>query len=150
MSGPPTTDALAQLLPAGREPVVLAIIWATVDAERVLTGIGLPGVAVPDDRLLGATVRLVHPLAGDPIAFLEPLTEGRIAATLAHAGEGPAGRYVAAADGLASVSALAKAAGVALSREDDGPFGRSVLVLGGAKAGPHLVLVDRPAGTIDR
>ena len=150
MSGSPATDAVTLLLPSGTEPVVLAVIWATVDIERVLAGIGLTGEEVPDDRLLGATVRLVRPPAAEPIALLEPRTEGRIAATLAQSGEGPAGRYVATMDGFANVRARADAAGIALSREDDGPFGRSVLVLGGAPAGPHLVLVDRPAGTIER
>jgi hypothetical protein len=136
-------------LPPGAELHVLAVIWATVDAERVLAGIGLPAVELEDDQLLGAAVRLVRPSDGAPIALLEPRTEGRIAATLAHAGEGPAGRYVVAVDGLASVLALAAASGVVLSPAEDGPFGRSVLVLAAA-AGPHLVLVDRPAGTIDR
>jgi hypothetical protein len=150
MSGSPAIDVLALLLPAGTEPVVLAIIWATVDVERALAGIGLPGVAAPDDRLLGASVRLVRPPDAGPIALLEPVTEGLIAATLAKSGEGPAGRYVAAADGLANVRARAEVAGIAVGREDDGPFGPSLLVLGGGRAGPHLVLVDRSAGTIDR
>ena len=88
MSGSPATDALTLLLPSGTEPVVLAVIWATVDIERVLAGIGLAGEELPDDRLLGATVRLVRPPAGEPIALLEPRTEGRIAATLAQLGRG--------------------------------------------------------------
>ena len=150
MSGSPATDVLALLLPSGTEPVVLAVIWATVDVERALAGIGVPGDELPDDRLLGAAVRLVRRPAAEPIALLEPRTEGRIAATLAKSGEGPAGRYVATPDGFANVRARADTAGIALSREEGGPFGRSVLVLDGTPAGPHLVLVDRPAGTIDR
>lgn len=145
----PSVDALAALLLPGSEPQVLAVIWATVDAERVLAGTGLPAVQLGDDQLLGAAVRLVRPPDDEPIALLEPRTEGRIAATLAHAGEGPAGRYVVAVDGLASVSVRAARSGIVLSRAEDGPFGPSALVLGAA-AGPHLVLVDRPAGTIDR
>jgi hypothetical protein len=150
MTGPPAADTIAVLLPVGQEPHVLAIIWATVDADRVIAGIGLPAVELHDDRLLGATVRLIRPPGGEPIALLEPRTEGRIAATLARAGEGPAGRYVVAADGLSSILARAAAAGLAVSREEEGPFGASVLVLAGATAGPHLVLVDPPAGTIDQ
>jgi hypothetical protein len=103
-----------------------------------------------DDPLLGATVRLVRPTDGDPIAILEPNTEGRLAAALARSGEGPAGQYIVAAGGLGGVVPRAAAAGVSLSREEAGPFGRSVLVLDGLPGGPHLVLVDPPAGTIDR
>ncbi len=149
MTRPATDDALAAILPPGTEPQVLAVIWATVDTDRVLAGVGLSGVDLADDRLLGASVRLARPASGEPIAVLEPRTEGRIAATLARAGEGPAGRYIHAADGLLNVAARAEAAGVALSRREDGPFGPSVLVLGGAPTGPHLVIVERPAGTID-
>jgi len=146
----PLTPIEAALLPDGVEPELLAVIWATVDVERAVAGIGLPAADLPDDQLLGALVRLVRPPDSEPIALLEPRTEGRIAATLARSGEGPAGRYVVAAEGLASVAARAAASGVALSHEEDGPFGRSVLVLAGPSTGPHLVLVDRPAGTIDR
>jgi hypothetical protein len=149
MSATPAGDIAATLLPAGAEPVVLAVIWATVDADRVLAGIGLPGIELADDPLLGASVRLVRPSDGDPIALVEPRTEGLLAETLARSGEGPAGRYVLAADGLASVLVRAAAAGVALTRAEPGPFGQSVLVRGGPTAGPHLVLVERSTGTID-
>jgi hypothetical protein len=147
----PTAEAvIARLLPAGGEPRVLAVIWATVDVDRVLAGIGLAAEALPDDELLGAAVRLARPLDGEPIALLEPTTEGRIAATLAQSGEGPAGQYVLATGGLSSLVERAAAAGIGIKRADEGPFGPSVLVLGGPVAGPHLVLVAGPAGTIDR
>ena len=149
MSGPPPDDAAATLLPAGTDPHVIAVIWATVDIDRVVAGIGLPAVELPDDPLFGAFVRLVRPPDADPIALLEPRTEGRIAETLARAGEGPVGRYVVAVDGLARVADRAAAAGLALSRIEEGPFGPSAIVLGGPPAGPHLVLVDRPTGTIE-
>ena len=42
MSEPAATDDVEALLAAGTEPYVLAVIWATVDTERVLAGIGLP------------------------------------------------------------------------------------------------------------
>jgi hypothetical protein len=146
----PQTDAIATILAAEGQPEVLAVIWATVDTERVLAEVGLPGVELPDDPQLGASVKLVRPPDGQPIALLEPRTEGRIAATLARAGEGPAGRYVVASDGLASVKLRAATEEQSLSPEYDGPFGRSVLVTDGPATGPHVVLVERPAGTIDR
>jgi hypothetical protein len=147
---PPVAPVIARLLPAGSEARLLAVIWATVDFDRVLAGLGEIGEALPDDTLLGAAVRLARPRDGQPIALLEPTTEGRIAATLAQSGEGPAGQYVLATGGLPSLVARASAAGIGIKRADDGPFGPSVLVLGGPPAGPHLVLVAGPAGTIDR
>jgi hypothetical protein len=147
---PAVEAVIAHLLPAGSEPQVVAVIWATVDVDRVLAGIGLVAEGLPDDRLLGAAVRLARPLDGEPIALLEPTTEGRIAATLAQSGEGPAGQYVLATGGLSGLAARAAAAGIAIKRADDGPFGPSALVLGGPPAGPHVVLVAGRAGTIHR
>ncbi len=147
---PSAETFIAQLLPPDSEPRVLAVIWATVDADRVLAGIGLPAEALADDSLLGAAVRLVRPLDGEPIALVEPTTEGLIALTLARSGEGPAGQYVLATGGLSNLVGRAAAAGIGIKRADDGPFGPSVLVLGGPPAGPHVVLVAAPAGTIDR
>lgn len=129
---------------------ILAVIWATVDRERVLADLSLAGERLADDPLLGASVSLVRPPDGHPIAILEPLTEGRLAATLARHGEGPAGEYVVAPLPLEAIGAAAGAAGLVLGRPADGPFGRSVLVLSGRAGGPHLVLVERPAVTIGR
>jgi len=147
---PPLHGPIEALLPAGSRVDVLAVIWATVDLDRVIAVIGLAAEALADDKLLGAAVRLVRPPGAEPIALLEPTTEGRLAATLAHRGEGPAGQYVRATDGLASVVARAAPAGIRIKRADDGPFGPSALVLGGPAVGPLLVIVDRRAGTIDR
>ena len=129
---------------------VLAVIWATVDSERALANLGSAALPLPDDPFLGASVRLVRPANGDPVAVLEPNTEGRLAATLARNGEGPAGEYVEAPTGLDELGDAAAREGLALSRSAQGPFGRSVLVLSDASAGPHLVLVEGPAGTIGR
>jgi hypothetical protein len=129
---------------------VLAVIWATVDRDRVVADLRLPAEPLAEDPILGAHVSLVRPSSGDPIAILEPLTEGRLAATLARHGEGPAGEYVEAPDRLDAVKAAAASANLVLGRPADGPFGRSVLVLAGPVEGPHLVLVERPAGTIGR
>jgi hypothetical protein len=138
------------LLPPGSQAAVVAVLWATVDLDRAVGAMGLPAEALSDDELLGAAVRLVRPPGGDPIALLEPTTEGRLAATLARWGEGPAGHYVRATDGLSSVIARAAARGIGMKRANDGPFGPSALVLGGPASCPHLIIVDRPAGTIDR
>ena len=129
---------------------VLAVIWATVDRDRVVADLGVPVEALADDPSLGASVGLVRPAAEHPIAILEPLTEGRLAATLARHGEGSAGEYVEAPVGLDAIRTAAARADLVLGREADGPFGRSVLVLSGPVDGPHLVLVERPAGTIGR
>ena len=150
-----TTDPSVQsqiegLLPVGSHVEVVAVMWATVDLDRVVAEMGLPAEPLPDDELLGAAVRLVHPPGTDSIALLEPTTEGRLAATLAKSGEGPAGHYVRAAGGLSRVIARAMAAGIGMKRANEGPFGPSALVLGGPAAGPHLIIVDRSPGTIDR
>jgi hypothetical protein len=153
----------------GRSLRTLAVIWATVDLERARADLesaavvraaesparaGLAASAFEDPHL-GARV-VVLPAAGNgvPVALAEPSTEGRLAATLARHGEGPAGRYVLVRAGLAAVLTRAAAAGIPLSAPAIGPFGRSVLVMGGRvagphliPAGPHLILVD-PPGTL--
>jgi hypothetical protein len=134
--------------PAGRR--VLAVIWATVDRDRILARLLSTGENLADDPLLGASVTLVRPADGDPIAILEPVTEGRLAASLARHDEGPAGEYVEAPIPLDALGAAATAAGLAVSRAADGPFGRAVLVLSPAVVAPHFVLVERPPGTIGR
>ena len=149
-SEPSVQGQIEGLLPAGSHVEVVAVIWATVDLDRLVAEMGLPAESLPDDTLLGATVRLVRPPGEDAIALLEPTTEGRLAATLAKSGEGPAGHYVRATDGLARVIAHATATGIGMKRANDGPFGPSALVLGGPATGPHLIIVDRSAGTIDR
>jgi hypothetical protein len=149
--------AFEQLLdePDGEEPPILAglqqiaPIVATVEMERVLRVLGRdPGEAasaVPEP-LLGALVLAVDTPDG-PIALAEPATEGRLSATLARHGEGEAGRYLDLADGddLDAFRTRAAAAGVALTRLESGPFGRSVLVLVRPVTGPHLIVVERRA-----
>jgi hypothetical protein len=129
---------------------VLAEIWATVDLDRAMGDLATTGDALPDDPLLGAAIRLVRRETGPPIALAEPITEGRLAASLARFGEGPAGHYVVTPNGLPVAARELAARGVLVSRPADGPFGRSMLVLGGPVAGPHLVLVAPAAGTIDQ
>lgn len=141
-------------LPAGFPDVdprhVLAEIRATVDLDRAVGELGATAEVLPDDSLLGAAIRLVRRATGPPIALAEPITEGRLAASLARFGEGPSGCYVTAPNGLPAAVRAMSARGIRASRPAEGPFGRSVLVLGGPVAGPHLILVDPAAGTIDR
>jgi len=136
---------------AGDGAVTEAELWATVDLERTLAELGLEGLAaaVADarrDALLGARV-LIVPVGSDQPrrAIAEPTTEGRLAATLARHGEGPAGRYLAVGDDLDRARARATAAGIPVSRIEVGPFGPSMLVLIGPVSGPHLILCDPAA-----
>jgi hypothetical protein len=128
---------------AGPGAVTLAIIWATVDIERTLADRGVTASEAGNDPFLGARVVLPDGAADDPpFAIAEPSTEGRLAATLARHGEGPVGRYVAVADGLDQAAARAADHGIAVTRIEPGPFGRSMLVLLGPVTGPHLILCD--------
>ena len=144
-ASPECVDAIERALEdiAGPGSTVLATLWATVDIERTLADRGLEAREAGIDTLLGARVVVVpgEP-PGPPVAIVEPATEGRLAATLARYGEGPAGRYVAVGDDLEAAMARAVAGGVAVSRVGDGPFGRSMLVLLGSVTGPHLILCD--------
>ena len=144
-ASPERVEAVERVLEdiAGPGSAVLATIWATVDTERTLADGNLQARDAGIDTLLGARVVVVpgEPPA-PPIAIVEPATEGRLAATLARYGEGPAGRYLAVSDDLDGAMERAAAAGVAVSRAGDGPFGRSMLVLLGSATGPHLILCD--------
>jgi hypothetical protein len=136
---------------ADLEPI--AGIWATVELERALRerGHGADEAAeAVADPLLGARVVVIagaDPGAADApaLALAEPTTEGRLAASLARNGEGPAGRYLALPDGesVEAYRSRAHAAGIAISRVEPGPFGPSVLLLGGPAAGPHVVVAQR-------
>jgi hypothetical protein len=145
-----TSALVARIIPAGHPIRTIARIRATVDRDRVARELGLAVEDRPRDPLLGASVGLVRPPAEGVVALLEPDREGRLAAWVARHGEGWAGWYLEAADGLEAASGRAVSAGIGLSGAAAGPFGRSVLVVGGRPGDPHLVLVDRPAGTIAR
>jgi hypothetical protein len=127
----------------------IAVIVATVDLERALADAGLDAAlatAANEDPHLGARVVAIPARAGqdDPVALAEPSSEGRLAATLARHDEGAIGRYVRAPGSLDAVRRRASRAGIPVSRPADGPFGRSILVIGPA-TGPHLILVEDPA-----
>jgi hypothetical protein len=123
---------------------VLAIGWATVDRERFVAGLGPgPVEALPGDPHLGAfAVR--HGLARPAVLVLEPETEGRTAATLARCGEGPAAIYLGlGAVRLATFVAAARERGALVSTVRPGPLGMSVVLVGGAAWGPHIVVVEQ-------
>ena len=103
---------------------IVAVGWATVDldrAERQLEDAGVvpgPLTAAGPVAALGAMSRRVEDSAfGVPLVLLEPVTEGRLAATLARSGEGPCAIVVGA--------------------PGDGP---PSLVAGGSTSGPHLLV----------
>jgi hypothetical protein len=133
---------------AGPDRRILAEIWATVDLERTLRTlrVGMDVVDDCQDPLLGARVAVIPPDPNRPrTAVAEPTTEGRLAATLARHGEGPAGRYIAVPDGLEAARARAAQMGVAFTRVEVGPFGPSILVLLSPVSGPHLILCEAAA-----
>jgi hypothetical protein len=121
---------------------VIALGWATVDTERAAAErpeLG-PFEAAADEAILGGTCAVGRATARVRFAILEPNTEGRLAATLARHDEGPAVLWVAGSP----------PEGARLSAPAVGPFGRERLVLGAPLGGRHLLVVDRPAGTIER
>jgi len=144
---PELEDAIRQMsAETGADRLGLPVIglgWATVDTERgaaELADYG-PFEPAPDEAILGARCVLGPPGPGDlRIAIVEPNTEGRLAATLARHDEGPAVLWVAGTPG----------ADLRLSTVAVGPFGNERLVLGGRLGGRHLIVVERPAGTIER
>ena len=137
----------------GSDPI--AVGWATVELDRVEAAFATsyPGavtstVELGVDELLGAHVRLLRPgIAGLPaLVLLEPSTEGRLAATLARHGEGPAAiwlesRREAATDPIDHETVRRSIPGV-------GPFGLEVLLLDGPLHGPHRLVVLAEPGTI--
>jgi hypothetical protein len=108
------------------------------------------GDSDPDDGAephLGARTRRrgAGGLPAGTIVLLEPSTEGRLAASLARDGEGPCVLYLGTPGPLRAWLRAARSRGVRTSAVRPGPLGPSALVLGGATAGPHLVLVDPSA-----
>lgn len=146
------TDASPLRAIAGR-PIALG--WATVELERATVEfaaeLGIPAgrfVGAAETFTLGARCRVAREAlaVGLSLVLLEPATEGRLAATLARLGEGPAVVWLAVAD-LAAATAGLRVAGIATSVERAGPFGAERLLLDGPIHGPHRLLVER-AGTI--
>lgn len=134
--------------------------WATVDTDRterdLIASFGSSAPVrsrnLPDDTQLGARCRL---LTSAPrvleVLLLEPATEGRIAASLARFGEGLVAVYVVVqAAHFRAVLRDLRGAGLALSGEGHGPFGRQHLVAGGPPWGAHLCVAQSTgAATIE-
>ena len=142
-------------LEVGVDDMPVALGWATVELDRAVgelaDAIGVPAGRFTDgadDELLGARCRVAHDggVGGRSLVVLEPATEGRLAATLARHGEGPAAIWFATTEafGATGASSLATAT---LSSPRTGPFGIERLVLGGPIHGPHRLVVG-PPGTI--
>jgi hypothetical protein len=118
---------------------------ATVDLERAAGALGGLGRVLADDALLGARVATT---GAARILLAEPRSEGRLAATLARRGEGPAALYVSVpSPRVAMIMARLVELGER-PREGPGPFGRQVLVRTRQPWGPHLLLVAGVGGPV--
>lgn len=145
-----TTDLEAQT--SGRAN---ALGWATVELDRAALelghALGIPPeafVVSTETLALGARCRLATGVLPDELSLvlLEPVTEGRLASTLARRDEGPAAVWLVVDDLPIAIAALQERGGNA-SHARSGPFGDECLVLDRPRHGPHLLLVERP-GTI--
>ena len=145
-----TLAALLEPVP-GAAPIAFG--WATVDLDRLQTSIetAWPGSVAStadlgEDVLLGARCRHLRPgIEGLPaLVLIEPSTEGRLAATLARHGEGPAAIWVT----LPSPGPPRPPEGAGRSVAATGPFGWEVLLLDGPVHGPHRLVVLAEPGTI--
>ena len=136
----------------GPPPLRLAGIgWSTVELDRAEIELEawLAGPPPdPDDDghepHLGARarVRVTSGLPGDALVLLEPVTEGRVAASLARDGEGPCAIYVWPPGGLDAWLEGARDRRVTASAVHPGPFGRSVLLPPATMAGPFVIVVE--------
>lgn len=130
---------------AGR---LLAIGWTTVDLERAIVelahGMDRPVEAfeaVAGSAILGARCRLVRSaLAADrSLLVCEPTTEGRLAASLARSGEGPA---IAWYERIVPIDEGEDASGDPDSRAQPGPLGLERLDPEATASGPFRFVVD--------
>jgi hypothetical protein len=111
-------------------PTLVAIGWATVDAERTAgEQRRTEFVATEPESALGARAWLGRTGSVD-LVLLEPSTEGRLAAALARRGEGLAVLYLAVEglDGTTQMTALGR---------------RGRLLPHGKPWGPFVILVGR-------
>ena len=144
-------DASAGAILATPALALAGVCWATVELDRAEAELDpwLEPAEVPGDATephLGARTRTRRSpgLPGRALVLAEPVTEGRLAASLARDGEGPCALYLEPAEGLEAWRAAALRRGVLVSAIHDGPLGPSVL-LAGIPSGPHLVVVDHPS-----
>lgn len=90
--GDPVPGPMAVSTPG--DPRLVALGWATVDAERLAASLGKPlAHEAHEDPALGA-IGYGIASATLPLVLLEPAAEGRIAAALARLGEGPVALFL--------------------------------------------------------
>ena len=124
---------------------LLAVGWATVDLDRAASESTMAAFeAAPDDPLLGAFAR--RSVGDARLVLLEPNTEGRLSATLAKWGEGPVALYLAAHGPDRPFSGAENAGAGVVSTGRDGPFGPSVILLGGPITGPYVIVAAGRGG----
>ncbi len=119
---------------------LLGVGWATVEIDRAATEFPMAAFTeAPDDPLLGAFAR--RSVGDGRLVMLEPSTEGRLSATLARWGEGLVALYLASRGDDRPFSGDGNAGTAVVSTVREGPFGPSVILLGGPITGPHVILV---------
>jgi hypothetical protein len=137
------------------DATAVGIGWATVDLERAVADVGAALGLAPEVFTVAASTTSLGASclvgadalgAGLALVLLEPVTEGRLAATLARHDEGPAVVWLAVAD-PAVVDATLEADGVPVGEEQPGPFGLERILGGALTAVPHRLVVRAP-GTI--
>lgn len=128
----------------------LALGWATVDLERAAaTWPEVRWRTAPRDSPVGA--RALVGRTGTPagaasadaitLVLLEPDTEGRLAASLARNGEGPAALYILVPpDAIAATAARVARLGVRLIT-GAGPFGPAWAIAGPDASSPTVIVV---------
>ena len=151
--------------PAPSTARFLALGWATVDLERAAaTWRGVRWMPAPRDSLEGARtlvrqgeapadVSSVEATSADAasagaaadhavtVVLLEPDTEGRLAASLARHGEGPAALYVLVPpDAITAIATRAAGLGVRLIA-GTGPFGPAWAIAGPDASSPTVIIV---------
>lgn len=139
---------------AGTRPI--AIGWATVELDRAAAELAA-AFGLEDDEFepaprsvaLGCVCRIATGALPDGVslALLEPDTEGRLAASLARLGEGPAVVWLRVEGSMTAADTLRTAA-FPVSAERDGPLGPERLIVGGPIHAPQRLLVGPSAGTI--
>lgn len=132
---------------------VVALGWATVELDRASQELTealdlAAGRFVPatSSSSLGARCLLAQDALEPDVAviLLEPSTEGRLAASLARHGEGPAAAWLEVARPSTTAAGRGRA-GVVSSVERPGPLGAERLLLDGPIHGPHRLVVGRPS-----
>ena len=117
---------------------LLATGIATIDTERAATERGGEVRGLRPDTLLGARVALA---ATSGWVLLEPSREGRLAATLARNGEGPAALYLGTPEAMLEAAVQAVEELGMHPRRGEGPFGPQILAWSRPPWGPHILLV---------